>query len=135
VASTLIAQLAQPSAASEQRGVTLEAWLLYWGMVQLTIAEEATVGGRATLDRMEASVDVHFRLFDQDRDGCLAVAEYRHYVIAWGLTTDAAHNFQRLDRDGDGYLRPAELAEYRRQFHFSNDPDASGNAFYGEFQE
>ena len=134
VASTLLNQQTQPPAASEQRGVTLEAWLLYWSMVQLTVAEEATLGGRETLARMEESVHVHFRLFDQDRDGALAVAEYRHWVLAWGLTTDAAHNFQRLDRDGDGYLRPAELAEYLRQFHFSNDPDAPGNAFYGEFQ-
>lgn len=135
VASTLLAQPAQPPAASEQRGVTLAAWLLYWGMVQLTVAEEAILGGRETLDRMAESVDVHFRLFDQDRDNLLSINEYRQWVLAWGLPTVAAHNFQRLDRDGDGYLRLAELAEYLRQFHFSNDPDAPGNAFYGEFQE
>lgn len=133
VASTFITPTTLPPETAEPRGVTLEAWLLYWGMVQMTVAEEAALGGRETLDRMAESVYVHFRLFDQDRDNRFSLTDYHHWGLAWGLALNAEYNFQRLDLDGDGYLQQTEVAEYLRQFHFSNDPDTLGNYFYGEF--
>jgi len=134
VASAFLAPATQLPATVEQRGVTLEAWLLYWGIVQMTVAEEAALGGHETLDRMAESVDIHLRLFDQDGDERLSLADYCHWGLAWGLTLDAERNFPRLDVDGDGYLERTEIVDYLRQFHFSNDPDAPGNYFYGEFR-
>jgi Ca2+-binding EF-hand superfamily protein len=51
-----------------------------------------------------------------------------------GITSDAERHFRHLDLDGDGYLHQSEIVEYLRQFHFSNDPEAPGNRFYGPFQ-
>ena len=134
VASTFIAPTTQPQETAEPRGVTLEAWLLYWGMVQMTVAEEAALGGHETLERMAESVAIHFRLFDQDGDNRFSLAEYHHWGLAWGLALNAEYDFQRLDLDGDGYVHQTEITEYLRQFHFSNDPDTPGNYFYGEFR-
>lgn len=134
VAGTFIAPTAQAPATAAPRGVTLEGWLLYWGMVQMTVAEEAALGGHETLDRLQASVYTHCRLFDQDGDDRLSLADYHQWGLAWGLALDAERTFPRLDSDGDGYLHCAEFAEYLRQFHFSNDPDTPGNYLYGEFR-
>lgn len=97
------------------------------------IAEEAAAGGHETLQRLEESVHTHCQLFDLDRDQRLSRQDYTTWVTAWGITTDAADNFRRLDLDGDGYLQQCEIVEYLRQFYFSNDPEAPGNLFYGYF--
>jgi len=102
--------------------------------MQVAVAEEAVIGGSETLTRMTESVAIHCQLFDRDGDGLLSVDDYRHWTLAWGLAFDAERNFQQFDLDGDGYLRQTEIAEYLRQFHFSNDPEAPGNYFYGEFR-
>lgn len=113
------------------RQVNLEAWLRYWGLVQMMVVEESMMGGRETLARMEESIHTHCRLFDTDQDQRLSLQEYTIWMKAWGVTIDAEHNFRQLDRNGDGYLQQSEIVEYLRHFHFSNDPEAPGNLFYG----
>ena len=134
---TLYALMSKPMAAGERqtvRQVNLDAWLRYWGLVQMMIVEEAAVGGRETLARIEESVQIHCRLFDTDQDQRLSLQDYTIWLTAWGMTSDAERHFRHLDLDGDGYLHQSEIVEYLRQFHFSNDPEAPGNRFYGPFQ-
>jgi Ca2+-binding EF-hand superfamily protein len=100
----------------------------------MMIVEEAAVGGRETLARIEESVQIHCRLFDTDQDQRLSLQDYTIWLTAWGITSDAERHFRHLDLDGDGYLHQSEIVEYLRQFHFSNDPEAPGNRFYGPFQ-
>lgn len=115
------------------RQVNLDVWLFYWGLVQMMIVEEAATGGRESLQRIEESVHIHCQLFDLDQDQRLSRQDYTAWGAAWGMVMDAADNFRRLDLDGDGYLHQNEITEYLRQFHFSNDPEAPGNRFYGHF--
>lgn len=54
-------------------------------------------------------------------------------MAAWGIENDAHSSFRRLDLNRDGHLTQQEVTSYVRQFHFSNDPEAAGNYFYGPF--
>ena len=130
---TLLAKALETNAPPAPRQITVDVWLSYWGLVQMMIVEEAAAGGRETLQRLDESTHIHCQLFDLDRDQRLSHQDYTAWVMAWGMGMDAADNFRRLDLDGDGYLHQNEISEYLRQFHFSNDPEAPGNRFYGHF--
>lgn len=127
----LLAKALGADAPQAPRQVNLEVWLSYWGLVQMMIAEEAMAGGRESLQRLDESVHIHCQLFDLDQDQRLSHQDYTAWVTAWGMGMDTEDNFRRLDLDGDGYLQQREIVEYLRQFHFSNDPEAPGNFFYG----
>jgi Ca2+-binding EF-hand superfamily protein len=47
----------------------------------------------------------------------------------------SAEAFDRLDRDDSGVLTEDNVIEAVKEFYLSNDPNAPGNALYGELPE
>ena len=73
-------------------------------------------------------------LWDSNKDGKVSASEYAAYLIAFNATAaEAADAFQRLDRNGDGYLTTDELSQSAEEFFLSDDPQAPGNWLVGPF--
>lgn len=69
---------------------------------------------------------------DHDRDGRIKEADYVANLRAFGQAEEPARAaFQKLDRDGDGYLGKDELLAAVDEFYFSEDPAARGNWLLG----
>ena len=64
-------------------------------------------------------------LADFDADGRLDEAEFRKLFSALGVSDiDSGEAFQRMDRDGDGYLTRRELLFALEEFYCSPDQEA-----------
>ena len=71
---------------------------------------------------------------DRDRDGRVSQAEYVGFMQVYSIANDeATRAFQRLDRDGDGYLTREELMQNTKEFFLSDDPEAPGNWMFGSY--
>ena len=71
---------------------------------------------------------------DRNKDGKVEEDEHTAYAMAHNISHEAAlESFRRLDRDGDGYLTTAELAQNIEEFFVSDDPEAPGNWLLGSF--
>jgi len=69
---------------------------------------------------------------DQDGNGALDPGEYARLAAVYGARArEAAQAFGRLDRDRNGLLDTAELAEAISQFFTSRDPGAHGSLAFG----
>lgn len=124
-------RISKADVEGEPAAVTLAGWLDFWSALTAAIAAEAAEGGRTFLQRIDESVRVTFLLHDRDQDGLLTAEDYAHWMAAWGIESGAASGFRRLDQDRDGYLSLAEAVAHIREFYFTNDPEATGNYFYG----
>lgn len=75
-----------------------------------------------------------FELIDSDGDGNITLDEfhifYRGYEIDDAVVEDI---FARLDMDDDSIISADEFAQLGYDFHYSNDPEAPANWFYGPF--
>lgn len=73
---------------------------------------------------------------DRNKDGKVEEDEHTAYAMAHNISRAAAlESFRRLDRDGDGYLTRAELAQNIEEFFVSDDPQAPGNWLLGSYSD
>jgi len=104
----------------------------------ITRDEFVTAVGRTVSDRagFDAAVRTAARTLvqaaDQDGNGVLDPGEYVRLAAVYGAPAhEAAQAFGRLDRDRNGLLDTAELAEAISRFFTSRDPGTYGNLAVG----
>jgi Ca2+-binding EF-hand superfamily protein len=74
------------------------------------------------------------RIFDRDHDGRINLDDWQLFFRTTGVAEEHfATAFDKLDRDGNGYLTIDEIAAAGREFYGSDDPDAPGNWLYGDY--
>jgi Ca2+-binding EF-hand superfamily protein len=108
------------------------------GDQEITRDEFVTAVGRTVSDRagFDAAVRTAARAFvqaaDQDGNGALDPGEYARLAAVYGVPArEAAQAFGRLDRDSNGLLDTAELAEAISRFFTSPDPGTYGSLAAG----
>lgn len=68
-------------------------------------------------------------------DGELSRAEFRRWLVLWGLSEDDADEaFLHLDLDGSARLSVEEVLEALEEFYGSDDPYARGNWMFGPLE-
>lgn len=73
-----------------------------------------------------------FAVCDRDDDGKVSPQEFACFQKAFGTSAGNTRiAFERLDRDGDGYLEVGELLDAWTEYYTSADPEARGNWLYG----
>ena len=82
-----------------------------------------------------AKANVIFDILDASNDGQISLREYQQLCVAVGLTEkDAETAFAHLDRNDDGYISRDEYLQASKEFHVSDDLNASGNWLYGSYE-
>ena len=106
--------------------VTLDEWVDYY-------AQLATDEGQFDATMVERG-RVIMQLFDRDRDNRISRDDWHLFWRTIG-TAEAEHQtaFEKLDRDGTGYLTFEEIIAAGKEFFTSDDPDARGNWLYGDY--
>ncbi len=112
--------------------VTREEWETYWESIEAGVNQEGE-GSERTLESLEEAARGTFRAISTS-EGPVDEDEYADWLAAWGVEENGSA-FQRLDRDGSGVLTEENIVEAVKEFYLSNDPEAPGNALYGELPE
>lgn len=74
-----------------------------------------------------------FAICDRDNDGKVGPAEFAGFQKAFGTSPENSRiAFEKLDRDGNGFLEVEELLKAWREYYTSTDPEALGNWLYGD---
>ncbi|EWC61063.1 calcium binding protein [Actinokineospora spheciospongiae] len=74
-----------------------------------------------------------FDLCDKSGDGKVQPGEFAAYHRAFGTSSaNVRIAFEKLDRNGDGYLTVDELVQAWKEYYTSTDPEARGNWLYGD---
>jgi len=82
-----------------------------------------------------AKANVIFDVLDANNNGQISKSEYQQFCAAIGLTEkDAETAFAHLDRNADGYISGDEYLQASKEFHTSDDLEASGNWLYGSYE-
>ena len=110
------------------------------GDQQLTLAEFCTAYDKlmAQPEQFDALILGFVRtaitLWDSNGDGKVSEEEYKNYLFSVQVTeAEAVEAFHRLDLNHDGYLSREELFQNLKEYYFSDDPNASGNWFFGTY--
>lgn len=109
--------------------VTREEWETYWQSLEAAVNQGGATKTK-TLESLDRAARGTFHAINTG-DGPITEEEFAEWLAAWGVTDDGTA-FQRLDRDNTGALSEENLTEAVKEFYLSNDPDAPGNALYGE---
>jgi hypothetical protein len=112
--------------------VTREEWETYWESLDAGVNQ----GGKEsekTLQSLEQAAKGTFKAINTNAPP-ITQEEYADWLDAWGVE-GATAAFQHLDRDGSGTLTEDNLIEAVKEFYLSNDPEAPGNALYGELPD
>jgi Ca2+-binding EF-hand superfamily protein len=77
---------------------------------------------------------VIMQLFDRDRDNRISLEDWQLFWRTIGTAeADFETAFQKLDRNGNGYLTFDEIIAAGQEFFTSDDPEARGNWLYGDY--
>jgi hypothetical protein len=110
--------------------VTREEWQTYWEALQASVDQDGAAGTR-TRESLERAARGTFEAMNRTGGPHVTEDEYAAWLAAWGVEESGAA-FARLDRDGTGVLTEDDLVAAVKEFYLSNDPEAPGNALYGE---
>jgi len=111
--------------------ITREEWRMYWARFKVAVSMGSD---RQSISNLQKAARYTFRAIDRTGSGRITEEEFLNWLAAWDVEADETV-FRRLDRDDDGYLTEADLAEATTEFYLSNDPSAPGNVLYGELPE
>ena len=82
---------------------------------------------------LDPYVDGLYTLIDDDGDDRISKSEFARLERAAGVPeAEISDVFERLDKDGSGYLSKAEFSMYIQHFYCSTDPDSPGNHLLGK---
>ena len=114
----------------EDSSIILLEWLAYH--VKIFTAEDfPNPEFQMTLSNI---TDFFFQMMDVDGDGQASKEDYTIFCQAYGVDEEESGKiYHLLDRDGNGSLSKDEVAALVRDFYLSDDSDAPGNLFFGEF--
>ena len=85
-------------------------------------------------DQLRGLFDVLMGSVDRDQDGRITADDYALFLESWGADEampGAKARFERLDRDGDGFISVEEVRQFVADHMLSRDPDAPGNVLFG----
>jgi len=116
---------------NEDEVVSWAEWRQYWADLSAAAAGDDDQTRTETLDSLDRAARGTLRAIDTTGSGTVSEAEYVDWLAAWGVAEGQAA-FDRLDRDGTGALTNDDFSTAVREFYLSDDPDAPGNALYGE---
>ncbi|MBR8834917.1 MAG: EF-hand domain-containing protein [Stigonema ocellatum SAG 48.90 = DSM 106950] len=86
-------------------------------------------------DTHTAKANVIFDVLDANNNGQISLSEYKQFCVAVGLTEkDAETAFAHLNHNADGYISRDEYLQSSKEFHISEDFNASGNWLYGSYE-
>ncbi|MEG4169325.1 MULTISPECIES: EF-hand domain-containing protein [unclassified Microcoleus] len=86
-------------------------------------------------DAHKNKANVIFDILDASNDGQISLREYQQFCVAVGLIQkDAETAFAHLDSDADGHISRDEYLQASKEFHLSDDLNASGNWLYGSYE-
>ncbi|MFP5272808.1 EF-hand domain-containing protein [Coleofasciculus sp.] len=86
-------------------------------------------------DAHKNKADLIFGVLDASNNGQISLVEYKQFCVAIGLTKkDAETAFDHLDRNGNGHISRDEYFQASKDFHISDDLNASGNWLYGSYE-
>ncbi|NJK65212.1 MAG: EF-hand domain-containing protein [Oscillatoriales cyanobacterium RU_3_3] len=72
---------------------------------------------------------------DASDNGQISPIEYKQFCVAIGLTEkDAETAFAHLDSNANGHISRDEYLQASKEFHISDDVNASGNWLYGSYE-
>jgi Ca2+-binding EF-hand superfamily protein len=75
-----------------------------------------------------------FELIDSDGDGTITRDEFHIFYEGYEIDDAVVDDiFRRLDLDDDSTISADEFAQLGYDFHYSDDPDAPANWFFGPF--
>lgn len=75
-----------------------------------------------------------FELIDSDGDGTITLDEFHIFYEGYEIDDAVVDDiFSRLDLDDDSIISADEFAQLGYDFHYSDDPDAPANWFFGPF--
>lgn len=130
---------------------SLRMWTTFWkpadynddGQVTLTEFLEAATklvqriaeGDEEAIDVLKAKNETLFKVLDADGDEKITAEEYKLYFKCCALEDDLAEAmFSKLDLGGNGYIAKEAFMQLCDQFYLGDDPQASGNWLFGEFE-
>lgn len=120
----------QPADVNGDGKVTLDEYL--------KVAENSIANFFDSVELQEAhenKANVIFDILDSSNDDQISLTEYKQFCVAIGLTEkDAEIAFANLDQNGDGYISRDEYLQASKEFHTSDDLNASGNWLYGSYK-
>lgn len=115
----------KPADLNKDGKVTLDEWLS-------SIEEFAKVENarEIALERNRKFFDT----LDLDGNGIIDLKEYKAFVVPMGVPEQMAEfAFSKLDLDGNGQITRDKFSQYLRDYYRSDDPNAVGNWFYGDY--
>lgn len=128
---------------------TVEAFRQSWHT--MLMPEDTTGDGRLTVadyigrietlrqmvEMQQLALDMNatfFDLVDFDQNGKIEAGELAILLQSLGIHSDDAHlAFNKVDRDGDGFITREEYAQGLYEHHLSEDPNAPGNWILGPY--
>lgn len=121
--------LARFADANKDHKVTMEEWLEYH---DAAFEMEAVMHTHGEGESMRPLAALVFQTIDADGDGKITRKEYHDFFRAFRIPeSDADVSFDHLDMNRDGYVTEDEIFSAVTEFHFSDDPKATGNWLYG----
>ena len=111
---------------AQKDAVTVDEWIEHFNRISMDAKRlEEILLGRAELV---------MKLFDADHDQRISKAEWATFFSALGQHQKHAEMaFAKLDRDHDGHLTFDEIRTAYREFYASDDAEAPGNWFFGDY--
>jgi Ca2+-binding EF-hand superfamily protein len=108
------------------QAVTMDEWIEYYDRLAMDQAQfDSTMVERGR---------VIMQLFDRDRDNRISLEDWQLFWRTIGTAeADFETAFQKLDRNGNGYLTFDEIIAAGQEFFTSDDPEARGNWLYGDY--
>ena len=111
--------------ANRDRKVSLEEYLAY---------HETLLSSKENYEKALRSVaETVFNTVDVDGDGVVTQKEYEQFAAASRIDGPIAEYFKKMDRKGTGKITKDEVLGLVSEFYHSNDPNAPGNWFFGQY--